>query len=395
MSNILKFRKLSVVTVLIAVLTLAACQQANLDPAGGGSAALNAAKSAQGVGVPPTQWTSFTPLPFAGISGIPTVSGLATDGSYLVATGFDGSVPYVERYNSASGWTARADLKLLGLTIKPGAAHYLNGTYLITGGSTSNTGVYSADASTNSWYTTGNIGFGSKAAVYGTLDELYVVAGQFGQAAYASSLDPSIVSNFTTIPYTITGWPNSTGAAYINTGVYSETDNIYVFGGGSGRIAYTSDITNLNPNTGKWTAATGTTATNYPFPNNGFVNAMAYDGNTTIVAGGNTATDAGILAISTNSGQTWRASTAATTEILSDTIYAVAYAYVGGQSYFVAVNDSGNFAWSPNGDNWINGTGTVFVPSASNTGVNVAVFYANTFFAGGGDPSGMKIARSN
>lgn len=386
MSNTLKFRNLSVVMVLIAILTLAACEQANLDSAGGGSFALNAAKSAQGVGIPPNTWTAFTPLPFSGISGITSVSGLATNGTGLVAAAYDtaNEIAYVSNYTLSGGWTSPVDLTPF-LTIKPGAAHYLNGNFLVTGGSTSNYGAFSPGGTV--WQSTSYIGFGTKAAVYGA--RYYVVAGQFGQAAYARQLN----GTFTTIPETTTGWPSG-GAGntqYINTGVYT-VDGYYVFGGGSGRIAYTTTITSL---ANEWTKALGTTSTNYPFGNNDFVNVMAYDGST-IVAVGENFQGTGIIAYSINNGLNWQAAnTTSSPLILGDGIYALTYgtyASLGG-SFFVAVNDSGKAAYSADGTIWTDATTSL----AFSAGVNAAVYYAptNTFLAGGSNTGNVQIAKSN
>jgi hypothetical protein len=384
MSKFLRFRHWSVVTVLIAVLSLAACQQATFDPAGGGS--YNAARSAQDVGIPPTQWTAFTPLPFSGAtySDVESVSGLATDGTVLVAAAYDGEnhIAYVSTYEEGV-WSEPEDLTPLYLTIKPGAAHYLNNTYfLVTGASTSTTGVYSTDGS--AWTTTGNIGFGTKAALYGA--RYYVVAGQNGQAAYAQQLS----GPFSTIPQSITGWSGTGSAAYINTGVYA--GGYYVFGGGSGRIAYTQNITS----TVAWPKAAGTTSTNYPFDIDAFVNVMAYDG-TTIVAVGEDAKGAGIIAYSINNGLNWQAATTPVqSPILTDGIYALTYgAYLVNDTdpYFVAVNDSGDAVYSATGASWTD----ALISVSFSDGVNAAVFYTptNTFFAGGSDSSAVLMAESN
>jgi hypothetical protein len=371
-------KRFHVLTLAVfAALVFAACQQATLDPAGGGSFALNTA--VKGVTLEPNTWDDFGSLPFAGIANVPSVSGLASGGTYLVAAGFDGTNALASRFDTLSDeWTKPVLLNDYGLTIKPGAAHSLNCYYLITGASTSTTGVYSSDGDT--WATTGDIGFGTKAAVYGYAQQLYVVAGQFGQAAYATSLDPAEVATFTQISPSITGWTTGTGPAlYINAGAYGAGN--YVFGGGSGRIAYTSTISATTP----WATAT------VPFTEDDFINSIAYGGKDTFVAGGNLDAGGGILVYSIDGGVTWDDATVATPLILRANIYAVTY----GDGYFVAVNDAGFIAYSEDGINWLDAT--LASPFTNpNARVDAVVFYAatNTFIAGGGDSSGERVIES-
>jgi hypothetical protein len=380
----LKFRKLSVAAALAAACIFAACEQAPLDTRPVEPAAYSAARA---VGIPPTQWTAFSPLPFSGMSNITSVSGLAANNSYLVAAGFDNNsgIPYAMRYYPSEGWDYLSNLRAFGLTIKPGAAHYLNNTYyLITGASTSSTGVYCSDGV--NWQPTGNIGFGTKAATFG--GGYYVLAGQNGQAAYS----PGLNYNFGTVPSSVTGWSGTGNAAYINAAVYT-AEGLYVFGGGSGRIAYTSNITSSTP----WATATGTIIdpSNYPFTSDDFVNALAYNGVATVVAGGNTPGGTGILAYSFDYGQTWQEAYTGFSDILSDGIFSVTYGtYTDGRGYFVAANDNGVLAYSYDGTSWLDGVSGVFGPGAR---VDAAVFYrtTNSFLAAGGDSSGVQIAISN
>jgi hypothetical protein len=362
---------------LLAAFVFAGCEQAALGTQSGEAIALNAAKSVSKITIPPDGWQDFSPLPFPGITGITSVSGLATDGTYLVAAAYGGSTPYVSSYDTVSGlWSSPASLAPYGLTIKPGAIRYINGYFLVTGGSTTINGVYSPDGL--KWQQTGSIGFGTKAGVYGPAQHLYVVAGQGGRAAYSPRLD----DGFTVIPPNVTGWTNGTGPdVYINAAAYG--DGRYVFGGGSGRIAYTSDITSTTP----WY-----TASTPPFQPMDFVNAIAYGGVKTFVAAGNTgATQSmGIIVYSTDGGVNWDfANTSA--EILNDGIFALTY----GDGYYVAVNDSGFAAFSTDGMNWYD------APNPSIFGahprVDAAVFYAatNTFFAVGGDDNALKVMESN
>jgi hypothetical protein len=375
---------------LLAAFVFAGCEQAALDNPAGEPIALNAAKSVSKVTLIPNAWYNFGSLPFAGAvySGIPAVNGLATDGTFLVAVGYDGTTSptgtaYVSRYDSLSGlWSNPQDLTPYGLTIKPGAAHYLNGYFLVTGGSTTTNGVFSPDGL--KWIQTGNIGFGGKAAVYGYAQHLYVVAGQGGRAAYS----PSLGNSFITVPNTVTGWPNSGGAAFINAGAYGS--GRYVFGGGSGRIAYTSDITSTDPWDTADITATSITSTD-------FINAIVYGSNDTFVAAGNTSDNPslGILVVSVDGGLSWtQADTSNTKYILTATIYALAY----GDGYYVAVNDNGYAAYSTDGNIWYD---AAIQPPQFTTGTNqprvdAAVFYpaTNTFVAGGGDDTGVRVIES-
>jgi hypothetical protein len=365
-------------TALIAALALvfAACEQAAIGSAGeaplGAAASLNAVK---GIKAPPSTWQQFAPLPFSDVPAVDMVRALTTNGSFLVAAGSDGTDPYATRYDTISGaWTK--SVVLPGFTVNPGAAHFLNGYFLVTGATTSSYGAYSTDGLT--WKQTGYIGFGTKAGVYGYGEELYVVAGQNGQAAYA--YDPSVP--FITIPQTYTGWTGTGPTAYINAGAYG--DGVYVFGGGSGRIAWTDTI--LDPVVGiaKWVQVSS------PFGSDEFVNAIAYGGNKTFVAVGNNASNnGGIIAYSTNGGQTWAPVT--TTVIGANAgIYAVTF----GDGYFVAADNDGNFAYSTDGMAWTEIPGSVFTHPSR---INATVFYdaVNAFLVAGQDANGVQVAESD
>jgi hypothetical protein len=361
--------------VILAAFVFAGCEQAALDTLSGEAIALNAAKAVSKVTVPPTTWGDFSPLPFTGISNIRSVSGLGTDGTQLVAATYDGTTAYVSRYNTVSGrWSNPQSLAPYGLTINPGAVHFIGRYFMVTGGSSTINGVYSPDGV--KWSQTGNIGFGSKAGIYGPAEEIYVVAGQNGQAAY--SADPGF--DFTVIPQTVTGWSGTGGNAYINAGAYGA--GRYVFGGGSGRIAYTDSILKSSDDNPWSTASTPTLASN------DFINVIAYGGNNTFVAAGNTNANAGILLYSINGGVDWDPISGL--QVLATTIYALAY----GDGYFVAVNNNGDVAYSQDGYTWVGATTTITTPISR---VNAAVFYdaTNTFFAAGGDASSLRIIESN
>ena len=376
-------KKSFIAAVLIAAFVFASCEQSVLTGAlPYGNAAVNESLSASNIApqvVPPTSWGQFNPLPFSG--NVPAVRGLATDGTYLVAVGNDSSLGQVaSRYDTVSGqWTKPA--ALAGITAgNPGLAHYLYKFFLVTvANGASATGSYSPDGLT--WTTTGNIGFGTKAAVYGPAEQFYVVAGQGGQAAYTDVL----TNTFTRIPQTTTGWPASSGpAAYINAGAYGYEN--YVFGGGSGYIAYTPTI--IDPTTGglaTWQQG------RVPLSTADFINAIAYGGNSVHVAVGNLASGLGVILYSTDDGVTWTNVDLSQMRIGTVTIYTVTY----GNGYFVAVDNNGYAAYSDDGITWTDSP--ISYVLGADALVNQAVYYkaTNTYFWGGGDSSGLQLAESN
>jgi hypothetical protein len=362
--------------VILAALVFAACTS------GPQSAGANAARTLR-VGLP-TSWSAFTPLPFDETYA-DQVNALAADSTYLLAVGFDseGAETFADCYSPSSGWTNLTNLTTstsVGFTGKPSSAHYLNGAFLVTSGK-GGIAAYSTDEGAN-WHGT-SVGFGTKAGVYGSSDGKYVVAGQDGQAAYASNL----ASGFTTISSTYTGW--TTGAdpdRYINTGDYGHVN--YVFGGGSGRIAWTDTILIPGTNTPKtWTRAEGVTE----FGSNGFVNVIVYGGGN-FVAVGNNYGGTGIIMYSDDDGKTWKtADTGEAASIASAPVYALAY----GDDCFTAVNDDGHAAYSEDfGATWFSSEDT---PFGINPYVNYAAYYptTNTFFAGGDNRNGMVLVESD
>jgi hypothetical protein len=376
-------KKLSLIlksAVIALALVFAACSQA-IQPGDDAFAsnALSLSRLPSRVGVDPTMWDAFIPLPFTGNTDITAVNGLATDGAFLVAAGIDTEtdIPYASRYDTVTGlWSNPVSLATYGLNLKPGAAHYVYNNFLITGGTTTNNGVYSPNG--QKWLETGTIGFGTKAAVYGSHEELYVVAGQNGQAAYTSDLGLP----FVTIPNTTTGWIGTGGRYYINAGAYG--DKTYVFGGGSGRIAWTNSV--RDPST--WTPGT---IDGSIFTATGFINAMAF-GAGVFVAAGNDNNNAGVIAYSIDNGQHWLTPTSIG-NLANATIYALTY----GNGYFVAVNDEGDVGFSTDGELWHNAqyaSGNVY--SDDEPQVNAVVYYeaTDTFVSGGGNSDGLKMAAS-
>jgi hypothetical protein len=371
-------KKFFVVAALLAAFVFASCEQSVLtgaDPSANAASALRIAPQA----LPPTTWSPFHTLPFGGAA--PAVRGLATDGSYLVAIGNTGNAS-ASRYDTVSdAWTPAATLTGLSAG-NPGLAHYLFDSFLVTvANGASSTGSYSTDHGLT-WTATGPIGFGTKAAVYGPRELFYVVAGQNGEAAFTDDLSRA----FNRITVATTRWPASSGnAAYINAAAYG--DGTYVFGGGSGYIAYTPTILDPRGVLVPWQQA------KVPVSNLDFINAMAYGGDPAFVAVGNYASGAGFILYSTDDGRTWDfADTSHAPNIGSVTIYTVTY----GNGYFVAVNNAGNAAYSVDGQTWTDSvTSSVF---GAGSLVNQTVYYkaTNTYIAGGGDtPNGLVIEESN
>jgi hypothetical protein len=341
-------------------LVFAACSQ-TLQPEDDAFAsnALSVSRLPSKVGLPPDSWATNIPQPFDN-TAVTAINGLTANGADLLAVGYTGSVAYTSLFDG-SIWSEPVALTSAGVTLKPSSAHFFNCTYLITVGSSSTTGAFSEDGET--WSSTGTIGFGTKAGVFGPKERVYVVAGQNGQAAYTTDLSQT----FTVIPNTITGWTGTGGPYYINAGAYG--NGVYVFGGGSGQIAYTIGVTGPNAWTQVAEAPDIFTAT-------GFVNVIVYGTNGTFVAAGNDANNAGVIAYSTNSGVTWTGVDLSSLRIGSATIYALAY----GNGYFTAVNDLGIAAYSLDGIDWVSSNTVVGFSQ-----VNAATYYeaTNTFFAGG------------
>jgi hypothetical protein len=382
------FKNAATIASLLFVFEFVACEQAALNGPASFDAGLSAAKGVPakpGITAPPTRWAVFNPLPFGG-TPVDMVRGLASDGAFLVAAGSDGTNALATRFDTVSGAWTRPDV-LPGFTVNPGAAHYLYKYFLVTGGTTSSYGAYSPNGDIGTWTQTGLIGFGTKAGVYGYEEELYVVAGQNGQAAY--SYNPGV--DFITIPNTYTGWVGSGNPYYINTGAYG--DGVYVFGGASGRIAYTNTIlSGGQPVT--WSTALPVAPDPWPFGLGDFVNVIVYGGVETFVAvGNNAANNGGIIAYSTNGGQNWEN---VDLSLLNIGTNAGIYALTFGDGYFVAVDNEGNSAWSIDGINWNNGgnSNTYFNTSPR---VNAAVFYeaVSGFVVGGTNNSGVQVIVSN
>jgi len=313
-------------------------------------------------------WTQIGTLPSFG-SSVTTLEGIASNGNsdFVIIAGYNATSPAVGAaytaysYNSGGTWSGPTTLS--GFPRSPSAISYLAGiNYLVTAANQYSLGAYSSNGT--SWLQTQNIGFGTKAQVYGE-DAIgkswYLVGGQLGQAAYAAGLGTA----FTTISSTYTTFSGSSSAAYINAAAYGSDNSggvpatsnpVFVFGGGSGRIAWTNSIVNIStgvPYT--WNASNSQSI----FTSTGFVNVIVCgldeDGLDVFVAAGQDGSTPpnGKIAYSTDGGLTWTASSISGTGLGSGVgIYALAAGEVNGVTYFVAGDDAGYIAYSTDGKNW-------------------------------------------
>jgi hypothetical protein len=325
-----------------------------LDPA---ASILNLGK--QGVGANPANWTTAISIPpFTSIPGvtITTINGVTSNGSTIVAVAGTGNPGNTYASTSTDGgdtWTDQST-PLPALSRSPSVANFLGSNYLVTAGNSVTDGAFSPSG-TGNWLKTGptnnppviGIGFGTKASAYGPEANgnanVYVVAGQAGRAAYIDNL----ANTFNQISASITGWTTGTGSAqYINAGAYGQgsspgTRPLFVFGGGSARIAYTYTISD-SPTATPWQPANQTA-----FTGSDFINVIAF-GNGTFVAVGGPGTQ-GKAAYSTN-GTTWTTTQPQNFPLGQGfDVYALAF----GDGYFVAGDNAGYIAYSSNGGaNW-------------------------------------------
>jgi hypothetical protein len=336
-----RIKTLKILGLIAAVaLVFAACNQVTGgDPGEEGSdpAASILNLGAKRVGVDPTSWTISSGAPFANM-GISTINGVASNGSTVVAVGGTATNAYAATSTDGGITWTNQTTALPALTRNPSVINYLNGNYLVNAGNRVTAGAYSPNATPGTWSATGNIGFGTKGSTYGidsNNDVRYVVSGQNGEAAFTTSLGTA----FTMIPQTVTGWSGTGSTAYINAAAYGQvgTTPTFVFGGGSGRIAYTDTISS----TGSWGTATE------PFATDEFVNVIVY-GNGIFVAVGGPDAAPGISgkAAYSKDGITWtQAKFPLGNEVA---VYALAF----GNGYFVAGDDAGYIAYSRDGQNW-------------------------------------------
>jgi predicted small secreted protein len=342
-------KTLKVMGVLAAMaLVFAACNQVT---GGGGEDGLTGArKIGQGVGQP-TVWATvpLTDLPFMNIPGVTigTINGVTSDGlGNTVAVAGTSSAAYAATSsNGGANWTTQATA-LPALPRNPSAVNYIGNQYLVTAGNTATAGAFSP-IGTSGWSSTGLIGFGTKGSVYA--QNLYVVSGQAGQGAYSSSLS----SAFTTITPTYTQWPATSGPpAYINAAAFGEgtEGDMFVFGGGSGYIAYTPTIVS-GGTISTWQPATITPA----LQATDFINVIVYgDGIFVGVGGPNAAPGTHAIAVWSTDGIDWTQASLPTRFGDGVEAYALAYGPWGGDSnnYFVAGDDNGNTVYSTNGMTW-------------------------------------------
>jgi hypothetical protein len=309
-------------------------------------------------------WTAISPLPFQDLNPVPTIiDGVASDGSSaFVVIGSNGANAYASKLTRplASGTEWSEDSVDLEFSRAASAIGYLRDSYLVTAGNQETSGVYSTN--TTDWTRTGLIGFGSKGMVYGGTQRYYVVGGQGGRVAYTGALN---AASFTTISNTITGWPASGPAAYINAGAYGL--GLYVFGGGSGRLAYTGTLSNTGP---AWDPDPETEPES-PF-GSGFVNVIVFgEADNRFVAVGDDNAGGGIGAYS-DDGKAWTKITDFPAGFEDAGMFSLAY----GGGTFVAGNDNGDTAVSADGVNWTDGGR----PFGIGEGIVEAIAYGNRNF---------------
>jgi hypothetical protein len=267
------------------------------------------------------------------------------------------------------------------LSRNPSVINYLGNNYLVTAGNSVIAGAFSGTGASSSWSGTGNINFGTKASAYGqdtTGNPWYVVAGQNGQAAYTRSLN----APFTLISQSVTGWTGTGPTAYINAGAYGQgsspgTTPLFVFGGGSARIAYTDTIP--ADTSGQWGTANQTA-----FTGSDFINVIVFGDGTFVAVGG--PGNLGKAAYSTD-GINWTATANFPLGNGVD-VYALAFGYgPQGQACFVAGDDAGYIAYSYTGG----ATWTLANPQPVLDRVNAITYdrASNRFIAVGGGTKPM------
>jgi hypothetical protein len=369
--------------IAAAALVFAGCNQITSEDLGEeGSARSVLNLKGKRVGVDPSTWNEPSSQPFAGLGlGIATINAVTSNGAgTIVAAAGTASATYAATSsNGGANWTNQSQaVAPVALLRNPSAANYFGGNYLITAGNRVTAGGYSKNSTT--WVATGTIGFGSKASAYGTDANgytYYVVGGQAGQAAYTADLGAA----FTTIPASVTGWTTGTGSAqYINAGAYGQGSTgkpLFVFGGGSARLAYTDTISVRGPN---WRTGDYSDPSNPVFTGSDFINVIVF-GNGTFVAVGGPDGGQGKAAWSTD-GITW---TAGDNFLIGDetSVYALAY----GGDYFVAGDDEGYITYSDDGGQSWSEPILVF-PSGSDP-INALTYDGTRFIAVGGATSPM------
>jgi len=328
------------------------------------------------IGLAPDTWTSSD---FGTeYSAFDTIEGVAANGNgeFILITGSASSFVYAPSTGNGSVWEYPYTLSTF--TRSPSAIGYLNGYCLITAGNQMTWGDY-YDPSVPLLGKTGTIGFGSKASVFDPVNSYYIAGGQNGQVSYSTNLDYGVVPTWTIIPNTITTFTGTGSAYYINAAAYGSDNvgnDVFVFGGGSGHIAYTDDIKSATP----WNVSENSVSI---FGSTGFVNVIVYgepNGVPTFVGVGETARGTGVAAYSTDGGNTW--STASIFPIgINSGVYALAYgrSIENDTPYFVAGDDDGNIAYSLDGEVWIEPQTTSNpVLSGSVNGIAYGTYYDDT-----------------
>jgi hypothetical protein len=287
---------------------------------------------------------------------IDTINGVTanTTGTIVAVAGTSSDAYAANSADGGATWTTQTPA-LPNPPRNPSVVNYLGSNFLTTAGNRATYGAYSASG-TGSWNSTGVIDFGTKGSAYGTDkngNTLFVVTGQNGQGAYTTGLG----SAFTPIPQgpTGTGWVGSGNLVYINAAAYgeieieNETTPIFVFGGGSGRIAYAEEILSDENDIVPWD-----TAITNPFTSNEFINVIVFGGGNFVAVGGpDTAPGIQGKAAYSEDGQTWIQSTDFPLG-KGVAVYALAYGLYtdpknASVNYFVAGDDNGNIAYSSDG----------------------------------------------
>jgi hypothetical protein len=237
---------------------------------------------------------------------------------------------------SADGvaWTASANKTALGTSNISGLT-FGDGKFLATGGSSNNKDwAYSTDG--NIWTATGLVdtNFNAKGLAYG--NGVYLIGGSNGIIAYSSNL-----SSWISLTATATTFNKEGGNGFVNA-IAFDGNKFVAAGSNYGHAAYSTNGVN-------WTAITQTETIF-----GGFINGIAYGGGRFVIVG-STSTSSGIAYAPASDVASW---TPVASSPFSDPnnpgsdpteIFAVAY----GNGYFVAVpSRSVRAAYSPDGIIW-------------------------------------------
>jgi hypothetical protein len=235
----------------------------------------------------------------------------------FVATGKDGSA-----WHSADGvtWKASTDKTALGIANLSGLT-FGDGKFLATGSGHENLARAYSDDGGVTWKASGN-GFNAKGLAYG--NGVFITGGGSGALEYSS--DPTTGSSWAKLENTATTF--SEGNGYINGMAFGDGKFVAV-GGNRGHAAYST-------NGSTWTGITQTEAIF-----GGWINGIAFGGGRFVAVG-----SGGKIAYSSpTSVENW---TAVVDTTFEGEILNITY----GNGYFVAVGDTGAAAKSADGIIW-------------------------------------------